>query len=252
MLIMDDKEKIIQLFNEKVRNRIPTIGTVNSKHDGKKGHWLEEAMGIKRNGSNAPDLFGYEMKDNTNSKTTFGDWSADCYIFNKKQNIISRDQFLSVFGKMNPQKNNRYSWSGEPCPNIHAFNKFGQKLFVDDENNIIAIYSFDNDQRSDKRSIVPSKLQVQNLPLAFWTHKKLKKNVEEKFNQKGWFKCVADSNGRYVKIAFGDPISFPTWINYVKSGDVFFDSGMYQGNNRPYSQWRASNKFWDSLITSSY
>ncbi|MGR5915634.1 hypothetical protein ACT7CS_01805 [Bacillus pacificus] len=27
---------------------------------------------------------------------------------------------------------------------------------------------------------------------------------------------------------------------------------MYQGNKRPYSQWRASNSFWDSLIVECY
>jgi hypothetical protein len=249
---VDDKEKIITLFNERVKNRIPSIKGQHSGHDGKKGHWLEEAMGIQRNASNSPDLFGYEMKANTGSKTTFGDWSADSYIFDKKLKIISRDQFLSIFGKKNVKKNNRYSWSGEPCPAIHSFNKFGQKLLVDDENNIFAIYSFDKDQRSDKHSIVPTKLQLSNLVLAKWSHKKLKENVEKKFNQRGWFKCIADHNGRYVKIVFGDPISFPTWIKYVKMGDVFFDSGMYQGNLRPYSQWRATNKFWESLITSTY
>ena len=41
-------------------------------------------------------------------------------------------------------------------------------------------------------------------------------------------------------------------IELVKKKVVFFDSGMYQGNKRPYSQWRANNKYWDSLITEEY
>ena len=35
-------------------------------------------------------------------------------------------------------------------------------------------------------------------------------------------------------------------------GTLFFDSGMYQGNVRPYSQWRATTGFWHSLITDSH
>lgn len=45
---------------------------------------------------------------------------------------------------------------------------------------------------------------------------------------------------------------YENWIKLVKQGVVFFDSGMYQGNKRPYSQWRANNSYWDSLITENY
>lgn len=47
-------------------------------------------------------------------------------------------------------------------------------------------------------------------------------------------------------------MTYENWINLVLKGIVFFDSGMYQGNKRPYSQWRAGNKFWDSLVVDSY
>ena len=76
--------------------------------------------------------------------------------------------------------------------------------------------------------------------------------MENKFKKKGWFKCLKDENGFYATIVFGDPISFSTWIKFVISGDVFFDSGMYQGNLRNYSQWRAANSFWNKQITSRY
>jgi len=249
---MDDKNRIIELFNKNVRNKSAITSTSNEKHDGKKGHWLEDAMGVKKNSSNTPDLFGYEMKNNTTNKTTFGDWSADHYIFSGRQKLITRDQFLMIFGKPNSEKGNRYSWSGEPCPNIHRFNNFGQKLQIDEQYNVIAIYNFNEDKRVNKKEIVPSSLQMNSLILAKWSHIKLRKNLETKFNQKGWFKCISNNKGIYEKIVFGDPITFETWIKFVKSGDVFFDSGMYQGNNRPYSQWRSTNKFWDSLITSTY
>ena len=56
----------------------------------------------------------------------------------------------------------------------------------------------------------------------------------------------------YNQIGFGNPISFEQWISMVKTGDIFFDSGMYQVNNRPYSQWRANNTTIDKLLVRSY
>ena len=47
-------------------------------------------------------------------------------------------------------------------------------------------------------------------------------------------------------------MTFDNWIKLVGKGIVFFDSGMYQGNARPYSQWRADNGYWNSLITETF
>ena len=47
-------------------------------------------------------------------------------------------------------------------------------------------------------------------------------------------------------------INFESWMNYVEKGDIFFDSGMYQGNNRNYSQWRSVNSFWEELVQERY
>ncbi len=80
----------------------------------------------------------------------------------------------------------------------------------------------------------------------------MRRHVESKFNDKGWFKCEKNTDGVYISIAFGDPITFDDWIKSVKLGLVFFDSGMYQGNPRNYSQWRANNAFWENLVTSRY
>lgn len=82
--------------------------------------------------------------------------------------------------------------------------------------------------------------------------KSLKDKLEDKFNQKGWFTCKKDSEGKYNQICFGGTFNFDQWLDLVAKGIVFFDSGMYQGNKRPYSQWRANNKYWDSLITERY
>ena len=85
--------------------------------------------------------------------------------------------------------------------------------------------------------------------MARWDANSIKGKLESKFNQNGWFKCIKDNAGIYTNIAFGKPINFDEWIKWVKAGEVFFDSGMYQGNKRNYSQWRANNSFWDILFT---
>lgn len=247
-----DKKKIITLFNKNVRGKKSETSEINIKHAGKEGHWLEKQMGIAQNASNSPDLLGYEMKNDTTSKTTFGDWSADYYIFNKSEFDINKDRFLTIFGKPNKKKNNRYSWSGEPVPKINHYNSFGQKLFVDDRDNVIAEYNYEADQRPNKKNIVPDILKQNNLVLASWREESIKAKLENKFNQKGWFKCLKNKDNIYDQIVFGAPINFHTWIMNVKDGTVFFDSGMYQGNARNYSQWRANNSYWEKLVTSKY
>ena len=246
-----DKRKIIERFNSQVKGQRP-VAEGNKRHDGKYGHWLERKMGSYIDASNEPDLYGYEMKNNTTSKTTFGDWSADYYIYKDPVSGINRSQFLKIFGKPNENKGGRHSWSGEPCPKINTYNRFGQILKVDAGNNILAIYSYSEDKRQDKQNIVPVNLQKDDLIIAKWDSEKIKAKLEKKFNQKGWFKCQLGINGTYEKIVFGAPINIETWIELVRAGTVFFDSGMYEGNNRPYSQWRANNSFWASCIIEEY
>lgn len=247
-----DKKKIIELFNTNVKGKKSDVSRSNSRHDGKEGHWLEQQMGVAANADNKPDIYGYEMKNTTKSKTTFGDWSANEYVFKGNNAEISRDEFLEIFGKPNENKGGRCSWSGEPCPKIGTYNKFGQILKIDELGNVKAIYSYSEDQRTNKSEIIPVSLQKENLTLAKWNSESLKDKLERKFNQKGWFKCEKGSDGTYQTINFGDPINYENWLELVRNGIVFFDSGMYQGNNRNYSQWRANNSFWESLITSRY
>lgn len=248
----DTKHDIIRRFNENVRGKQAETTNSNQRHDGREGHWLERQMGLTANASNAPDLHGYEMKNQTTAKTTFGDWSADYYIYKDVDFGITRNQFLMIFGKPNSAKGGRYSWSGEPCPKINRFNSFGQKLYIDANHNIIVEYSFAHDERPDKTAIVPLALQREQLILAKWYAHSISQKLERKFNQRGWFKCLKNQDNVYTTIVFGDPISFERWIALVETGEVFFDSGMYQTNARNYSVWRSTNTFWDSLITSSY
>jgi hypothetical protein len=230
IMINDAKSLIIERFYRNVRGKHADISDANSDHDGSEGHWLERQMGISPNANNDADLFGYEMKKQTKSKTTFGDWSADYYIFkdNEKYPKFSRDNhFLPIFGKSNIEKDNRYSWSGEPCPKISKYNSFGQTLTIDSDRNIIAEYNYQYDQRQNKNKIVPICMQMSNLKLAQWSELNLKRKVENKFNQNGWFRCEKNEEGFYQSIAFGKPISFDSWIKLVEVGIVFFDSGMY-------------------------
>lgn len=260
----EEQEKIIELFNKNVKGKKSDTSSSNQRHDGKSGHWLERQMGLTANGNNAPDLFGYEMKNQTSSgKITFGDWTPDEYIFqhgspkkahetNKDYNL-TRNDFFKIFGKPNEEKEGRLSWSGIPCPNrYNRINTFGQILTIDSNENIVITYSFSKDTRPDKNNIVPEELQKENLVLAKWNRDSIKKKLEKKFNQKGWFTCKTNSNGEYESIHFGAPMDFDGWVKLFKEGIVFFDSGMYQGNNRNYSQWRASSSHWDSLIIESY
>jgi hypothetical protein len=249
---MRDQEKIIGLFNDNVRGKSPDTSQMNARHDGKEGHWLETMMGISANASNSPDLYGYEMKNHTGNKTTFGDWSADYYIFRDSNYHLTKDNFLQFFGQPNAAKKGRFSWSGKPVPKINGINDFGQILIVDSDSNINAVYLFEHDKRKNKTSLMPANLQRENLIIASWKKESLKKKLENKFNQKGWFKCLKNSEGVYQSIVFGGPISYQIWIGYVRSGEVYFDSGMYQGNSRLYSQWRASNSFWDNLVVSRH
>ncbi|MGL4562705.1 MAG: LlaMI family restriction endonuclease [Brevinema sp.] len=266
-----NKERIIELFRENVKNRFPDTSASNTRHDGKEGHWLERQFGIMANADNSADLFGYELKNSTASKTTFGDWSANQYIFKTGQYIRyfigknykeRQDSFCAIFGKPNINKNNRFSWSGSPIPKINKYNEFGQKLEISENKDIIALYSYSKDLRPNKDQIVPIELQQENLILARWfgitspTRKRadkcLKEKLEDKFNNLGWFTCKKGEDGSYQELCFGKPMSYDNWIELIQQGVVFFDSGMYQGNARPYSQWRANNSYWDSLITECY
>ena len=262
--MISDKEKIIELFYKNVKGKKSDTSSSNQKHDGKKGHWLEKQMGISVNADNKPDIFGYEMKNQTSSgKITFGDWSADEYIFqhgrpkkihNTNQNYsISKNQFLEIFGKPNTLKSNRLSWSGTPCPShVNKRNSYGQILEVDSDDNITISYSYSKDLRENRVNLVPKEMRVGNLVLAKWHKVSIQKKLEDKFNQQGWFTCKMDKKGYYQSIHFGKPMNFETWIQLLKDGIVFFDSGMYYGNSRNYSQWRSSTSFWNSLIVESY
>lgn len=268
---MGTKQDIIELFRKNVKGKMPNVEGTNERHDGRKGQWLEHQFGLASNANNEADLWGYELKNQTTSKTTFGDWSANVYVFTDptyssffggKTKYEKQNSFVKIFGKPNEEKGGRCSWSGTPVPKIDVYNSFGQIMKIDENKDIVALYYYSHDTRPNKAEIVPHGLQIEGLVIARWygltspttkrTDKCLKAKLEDKFNDKGWFTCKMDENGRYYKICFGLPMNYDSWLKLVKEGTVFFDSGMYEGNKRPYSQWRANNNFWDSLIVEEY
>ncbi len=251
----EDKKKIIERYLNNVHGKKPDTTGSDPKHSGKVGHWLEKQMDVQPNASNEPDLYGYEMKTQTHNKLTLGSWDPNYWVFRNPENKITRGDFLKIFGKANTEKNNRMSWSGSPVPKIKGTNRFGMRTQIHEDDSISFFYSFSDDQRENRDTVVPKQLQVSDLEICRWNtagKKSLREKVENKFNQNGWFMCIRDGDGAYSGIAFGEPITFETFMGYFRKGDIYFDCGMYEGNMRNYCQWRASNTFWDSLITSRH
>ena len=97
-----NRKKIIRIYLQNVHRKKPDTEGYNISHDGKEGYWLERQMGISPNRKNEADLFDHEMKNYTTGKTSYGDWSADYYVFKDEKYNISRDDFLKIFGHPNP------------------------------------------------------------------------------------------------------------------------------------------------------
>lgn len=259
-----DKDKIIDIFNDKIRNK--TIPQNKTKHDGYIGNWVENQFGIKANSKNEPDIFGYELKKDS-KKITFGDFSASEYLFTDihseldklNKNIvtltdfkISRQDYIRLFGTLKIDKG-RHSWSGSCVPRYPTgkYNDHGQKLVVTDDNDIVMYYSYKHVKNNTK--YIPYKLQTGEIAVAIWKHEKMSKHINQKFNQKGFIILGLNSTKTtFTKISFAKPLDYTTFIKHFKKGNIFFDSGMYEDNNRNYSQFRAHSDFWKKQIIAEY
>jgi len=276
-----------------VHGKIPDTSKMTGSHDGKIGHWLEDVMGSTRDASNKPDLFGYEMKTG-GSKTTFGDWGPDYFIYRdeekfpnliekigrekqKLQNMNKDEVFLKAFGvwrnagddpyeyKLDGKiitwhdigKDGYYSWSGEPSPNkvTDGVNAFGQSIVVNKNNSISITYSYSKDSRENKSELVPKEFQIENLKLFGWSDEWIKEKVENKFNVYGWFKCNIKKR-KFYEIIFGDKITLPEFLEWVRNGDVLFDVRLKErrpdGTDRLGMMWRAPSTFWKSKAIETY
>lgn len=254
------KQNIIDRFMLNVKGK--QIEIKGNKHDGSEGHWLETQMGIIHNSKNESDIFGYEMKKYS-SKITFGDFSASEYLFSKKKetikninnwsgdtNNITKNEYIRYFGTPNPLKNNRYSWSGKCTPVYGEWNYCGQMLEFNNNSDLCVYYSFSKDTREIKQTY-PAFIQ-NDIIIAIWNRNKLEKHINSKFNNNGFFMCKKVGNV-YEKICFGRSFDFDCFVNGIKNKNIIFDSGMYEGNRRNYSQFRSSAKnFWNSLVEEEF
>jgi len=252
----ENKQKIIALFNNNIKGK--KFKNKDKTHCGSEGQWLEKLMNLKSNNKNEPDIFGYEMKKES-AKITFGDFSASEYLFSKNKDTLdeinnkkismSRDDFIKTFGTINSIKN-RYSWSGSCVPRYGIWNSCGQRLIFNDNLDLCAMYCYSKDEREYK-NIFPSDIKNKEIIIAIWKEEKLREHINKKFNKKGFFICNKKDEV-YDKICFGKPFNFNFFVENIKIDIVIFDSGMYQGNSRNYSQFRSSNKFWNKLIVEEY
>jgi hypothetical protein len=258
-----DKQYIINLFNKNVKGIDINLEDKNKNHRGKEGHWLETKMGITHNSKNEPDINGYEMKK-LSKKITLGDYSASEYAFSAKDRRnaineynnwtndikITKNEFIKYFGNANIKKNNRYSWSGCCIPTYNNWNANGQNLIILANNDIVIYYSFSRDMR-DRKEKFPDYLKKDNILIVIWKADKMMPHIDNKFNKRGFFICKKIGN-TYENICFGKAFNFKYFIDYIKNGEIIFDSGMYEGNNRNYSHFRGSPDFWNKLITEEY
>lgn len=154
--------------------------------------------------------------------------------------------FIKYFGKKNEKKHNRYSWSGYGVPvYLNETTDFGQTLNIDEDKNIIITYDYNLDKRDNKEEIIPDFLRNQTIIIAKWDANNIQQRINDKFGNKGFFICIKNKeNNLYEKIAFGKPFSYDFFIENMKNKNIFFDSGMYNGNTRNYSHFRGKISFW--------
>ena len=147
------------------------------------------------------------------------------------------------------------SWSGSPIPKIDEINSFGMKITISDDSTYQIFYSFSDDKRENKESIIPERFQTSQLEIARWNSsgkKSIKEKWDNKWDKSGWFICRKGKDKKYNSIVFGRPQKFEFFVAHLKTGKIYFDSGMYYGNNRNYCQWRTSEKTFDNLIVETY
>ena len=250
------KQMIKDSFDAKLKGK--KFDSSMKKHCGSEGNWIETQFKEGVNSNINSDYHGFEIKKES-PKITFGDWSADEYIFNPKdilkkynQDInISKDDFLEMFGHLNVIKQ-RYSWSGSVCPSKYNYwTSSGQILLCDSKNNIFVIYKYCKDGR---RNIdIPENIKNKTfIILAYWSIESLENKISKKFNNHGTVIVKKNKEKEYFCLQFCKPIDINLFIREFKNQIIIFDSGMYAGNSRNYSQFRSSKLLWDSITDEIY
>ncbi len=243
----EKKCKILQHFRKELKGK--KYDNKKNSHCGSEGHWLEKLMGIKPNSQNEPDRDGYEQKKYS-TKITFGDWAASSYLYHNHN--MSRDEFIISFGSPNKKKNNRYSWSGKVFPKYgNEYNDAGQRLLFADNGDLVIQYLYTADSRLEKN--IKEELKTNEpITIALWKEEKLKAHLSKKFAVNGFYMLKKNNEGIYDKICFGNTIDYEFFKKNITNSNIIIDSGMYIGNSRNYSQFRANNNLWNELITEEY
>jgi hypothetical protein len=249
------KQEIKDIFDKKLRNK--SFKEIK-KHYGSEGEWIEKQFKIDTNSNTDSDFNGFEIKKKAN-KISFGDWSADEYIFkskdvlNKVNNSIdfTKEDFLKIFGHYNKSKE-RYSWSGEVCPSKHnVWTNSGQCLTTNNNNDLFIIYSYSKDKRNNDN--VPENIkELKFIILAYWNIESLDNKISKKFNNLGTVIINKNKEGNYNSLYFCSRIDTELFMQKIKKQIIIFDSGMYAGNSRNYSHFRAGFEFWKSIMIEKY
>jgi len=253
---MNAREALNQLKKKFVNNlKTKIFDNKHSSHCGSEGHFIEKCLGLEHNSKNEPDFMGWEIKKKSN-KISFGDWSASGYLFkqdelmkrvNKINTNITRDEYMKLFGSYNHKKQ-RYAWSGKCIPKVDKWNYNGTIMKCENGN----IYIFYNYMKDTRKLDIPDIYQNKYIILQYWKYSDLKKRLENKFNKNGFVVFEKNIDNQYNKMLICKTIEYITFYNMFKSGKIIFDSGMYQGNNRNYSQFRANWKIIQELIFEEY
>lgn len=120
-------------------------------------------------------------------------------------------------------------------------------MIVDEDNNVSILYDYEQDTRENKSLLG---LNNKSHIIMKWDSKELSNAIENKFNQKGFFKCIEENN-KFTKICFGKKITFDFWIDELKKGTIYHD-GYSKVDGRARHVFRAKNNFWDKLIIEEY
>jgi hypothetical protein len=271
MSIKQPLDELIETFMHRVKS-VPIVfdpEKTNMKHSGKEGLWLERSLGLHPNSNNAPDFKGYEIKNTKegfSKPISFGDYSASQYIFSKDNTFIktfnkdiseefSRSDFLRIFGTAKPLRKNpeksRYSWSGKCAPKYYnKWSESGQILLLNDDGDLCIFYCFEQDKRENRFTIIHPSIQCKSqILIAVWFRNKLETHINNKFNKKGIVFVERTPQMTFETLKVGNPFDYEHFIHNLIHQRIYFDSGMYEGNNRQYSMFRCSNNlFWKELL----
>ena len=242
---------IINIFNNTIKGtKFNNIKGTNKKHDGKEGHFLEKKFGLKPNCNNRPDILGFEMKNQTKSKTTFVDKvPSNKYYKGVSFNIKDTETkkiFWNTFKRQYSKGIRIGGW------NLNEYDKDGQCLYVDDNKNIKVLYQYKYDKRPNKNELIDNYYKNDEIHIIMeWVNKDIQEIFNNKWNQGGFFVCKKDKKNIYNKICFGKPESFEYWLEHIKQKNICFE-GYSNLDGKWRGCFRASNKWFYSHITEEY